>query len=76
MRSRHLKGFCGEGDTAQKGQGQHDQSDMPIPPNEAAYLVVIQPQVFAIRKVSFNAPASSQGRDFGVQEVLGGAKTR
>src|SRR6266536_1065524 len=63
-----------QGDTGQKRQGQHDQGDMAIPSQEAAHFVVIEPQVFAILKIFFDAKASSQSGDFGLQRGLGGSK--
>src|SRR6266487_2993656 len=63
-----------EGDAAQKRQGQHDQGDMAIPSQEAAHFVVIQSEIFAILKIFFNAPTTSQSGDFGLQRGLGGSK--
>jgi hypothetical protein len=36
-----------EADANQKGQRQHHQRDMAVPADEAAYFIVIQPQVLA-----------------------------
>jgi hypothetical protein len=40
---------------------------MALPAHQAADLVVIEPEIFAILKLFFDVPAPSKGRDFGLQ---------
>ena len=61
-------------DADEKGQREHDQRDMPVPPDETAHLVVIESELFAIGKILFNTPASSQRCDLGMQR--GGRRSK
>ena len=47
---------------------------MAIPSHKAAHFVVIEPQIFPILKIFFNAPATSQSGDFGLQSGVGGCE--
>lgn len=48
----HLTGSSS--DTAEKGQREHHQRAIAVPPDEAAYLVLIQSQVFPVGEILFN----------------------
>lgn len=59
------KGANGFHHAGQKGQRQHEQGDMAVPASEAADLVVVQSQFFAVFNILFDPPAIVQGTDLG-----------
>jgi uncharacterized protein (DUF2147 family) len=45
------------------GKSHQHQRDVSVPACEAAYLIVIQSQIFAIFKILFDMPACARGRN-------------